>query len=95
VVLACHSDQALRLLGSDATPRSAACWAPSATSPTRPCCTPIQRAAAPRGSLGGLELRTRGRRREQAGVCLHYLINRLQPLPWQQPVMVSLNPVRH
>jgi predicted NAD/FAD-binding protein len=25
-------------------------------------------------------------------VCLHYLINRLQPLPWQQPVVVSLNP---
>jgi predicted NAD/FAD-binding protein len=30
--------------------------------------------------------------REQAAVCLHYLINRLQPLPWQQPVIVSLNP---
>jgi predicted NAD/FAD-binding protein len=30
--------------------------------------------------------------REQAAVCLHYLINRLQPLPWQQPVVVSLNP---
>lgn len=27
-------------------------------------------------------------------VCLHYLLNRLQPLPWQQPVLVSLNPVR-
>lgn len=27
-------------------------------------------------------------------MCLHYLINRLQPLPWQQPVIVSLNPVR-
>ena len=33
-------------------------------------------------------------RREQAAVCLHYLINRLQPLPWQQPVVVSLNPAR-
>jgi predicted NAD/FAD-binding protein len=31
---------------------------------------------------------------ENAQVCLHYLINRLQPLPWQQPVVVSLNPVR-
>lgn len=28
------------------------------------------------------------------GVCLHYLINRLQPLPWQRPVIVSLNPLR-
>ena len=27
-------------------------------------------------------------------MCLHYLINRLQPLPWTQPVIVSLNPVR-
>ena len=30
--------------------------------------------------------------REQAAVCLHYLINKLQPLPWKQPVLVSLNP---
>ena len=27
-------------------------------------------------------------------VCLHYLINLLQPLPWAQPVVVSLNPLR-
>ncbi|MFS2033025.1 NAD(P)/FAD-dependent oxidoreductase [Polaromonas sp. CT11-55] len=31
---------------------------------------------------------------EGARVCLHYLLNRLQPLPWEQPVIVSLNPVR-
>jgi uncharacterized protein len=28
------------------------------------------------------------------GVCLHYLLDRLQPLPWKQPVIVSLNPLR-
>ncbi|QHI99005.1 FAD-dependent oxidoreductase [Xylophilus rhododendri] len=27
-------------------------------------------------------------------VCLHYLLNQLQPLPWAQPVIVSLNPLR-
>lgn len=27
-------------------------------------------------------------------VCLHYLINKLQPVPFEQPVVVSLNPVR-
>ena len=27
-------------------------------------------------------------------VCLHYLLNQLQPLPWKQPVIVSLNPIR-
>ncbi len=32
--------------------------------------------------------------RESARVCLHYLLNMLQPLPFSQPVLVSLNPVR-
>ncbi|GAC1533890.1 MAG: hypothetical protein NVS2B4_14170 [Ramlibacter sp.] len=27
-------------------------------------------------------------------VCLHYLLNMLQPLPWSQPVLVSLNPIQ-
>jgi len=31
---------------------------------------------------------------ESARVCLHYLLNRLQPLPFKQPVVESLNPVR-
>lgn len=30
---------------------------------------------------------------EAARVCLHYLLNKLQPLPFKQPVMVSLNPL--
>jgi uncharacterized protein len=34
------------------------------------------------------------RAREEAAVCLHYLINRLQPLPWRRPVLVSMNPLR-
>jgi predicted NAD/FAD-binding protein len=32
--------------------------------------------------------------RESARVCLHYLLNKLQPLPFKQPVIVSLNPLR-
>ena len=31
---------------------------------------------------------------QDAQVCLHYWLNRLQPLPWRQPVLVSLNPAR-
>lgn len=31
---------------------------------------------------------------ENTRVCLHYLLNRLQPLPWEHSVIVSLNPVR-
>lgn len=30
---------------------------------------------------------------QSPGVCLHYLLNRLQPLPFAQPVIVSLNPL--
>ena len=32
--------------------------------------------------------------KESAQVCLHYLLNMLQPLPFTQAVVVSLNPVR-
>jgi len=31
--------------------------------------------------------------RESSRVCLHYLINRLQRIPFEQPVVVSLNPL--
>lgn len=31
---------------------------------------------------------------EDRAVCLHYLINKLQPVPWAKPVVVSLNPLR-
>ena len=32
--------------------------------------------------------------RQSPGVCLHYLLNLLQPLPFTQPVLVSLNPLK-
>ena len=31
---------------------------------------------------------------QEPRVCLHYLINKLQPIPFEQPVVVSLNPNR-
>jgi predicted NAD/FAD-binding protein len=40
------------------------------------------------------EANTAHTQQDQRPVCLHYLINKLQPLPWQQPVVVSLNPLR-
>ncbi len=36
----------------------------------------------------------RGGAQDSKRVCLHYLINKLQPLPFADPVLVSLNPVR-
>ena len=38
--------------------------------------------------------RAQQKSRESARVCLHYLINQLQPVPFAQPVVVSLNPLR-
>jgi len=96
VVLACHSDQALALLGEGAstderTVLGAIRYQPNlAVLHTDTGVLPTRRAA---WAAWNYE-RTAEAGREQAGVCLHYLINRLQPLPWEQPVIVSLNPVR-
>ena len=32
--------------------------------------------------------------KESSRVCLHYLLNKLQPMPFEQPIVESLNPVR-
>ncbi|WP_043003728.1 NAD(P)/FAD-dependent oxidoreductase [Comamonas testosteroni] len=96
VVLACHSDQALRLLGLDATPQERSVLGAIRYQPnqavlhTDASVLPSREAA---WAAWNYE-RATDAGRNQTGVCLHYLINRLQPLPWQQPVMVSLNPVR-
>ena len=96
VVLACHSDQALALLadaraderevlGRDPLPREPR----RAAHRHRRCC----RGAACAWAAWNYERAADGAR-EQAAVCLHYLINRLQPLPFRTPVVVSLNPLR-
>ena len=93
VVLACHSDQSLALLADAAPeerevlgairyhPNQAVLHTDTAVLPQRP-----------RAWAAWNYARAAHNGREQAAVCLHYLINRLQPLPWQQPVIVSLNP---
>lgn len=96
VIFACHSDQALRLLGPDASaaersvlgairyqPNTAVLHTDTSVLPVR------QKAWA----AWNYE-RAADQQQEEARVCLHYLLNRLQPLPWQTPVIVSLNPVR-
>jgi predicted NAD/FAD-binding protein len=96
IVMACHSDQALRLLGHEATadehevlgairyqPNRAVLHTDASVLPENPrawAAWNYERAAS-----AGVE---------SAQVCLHYLINRLQPLPVTQPVIVSLNPQR-
>ncbi len=95
VVLACHSDQSLRLLAdADAEERAllgALRYQPNrAVLHTDTSLLPRRRRA---WAAWNYE-RAANAEQEATGVCLHYLINRLQPLPWQQPVVVSLNPAR-
>jgi predicted NAD/FAD-binding protein len=95
LVLACHSDQSLALLddasaaerevlGAIRTQRNrAVLHTDTSLLPRR------RRAWAAWNYERALDAG-----REQSTVCLHYLIDRLQPLPFSTPVVVSLNPVR-
>lgn len=93
VVLACHSDQSLTLLAdADEAERrvlGAIRYHPNvAVLHTDEGVLPSRRKAWAAWNYA----RAAGSDRERSSVCLHYLINRLQPLPWQQPVVVTLNP---
>ena len=95
VIIATHSDQALQLL-AEPTPQERATLGAIRYQPNRAVLhtdtsvLPTRRAA---WAAWNYE-RAAQAQQEDERVCLHYLINRLQPLPWQQPVIVSLNPVR-
>lgn len=93
VVLACHSDQSLALL-ADATPAEREVLGAIRYHPNR-AMLHTDADVLPRRPLAWAAwnyARAADTPREQAAVCLHYLINRLQPLPWRTPVIVSLNP---
>ena len=94
VVLAVHSDQALRLLAQPSAAErrvlGAIRYQPNrAVLHTDTRVMPRRRAA---WAAWNYERAADGAQ-ESARVCLHYWINRLQPLPFAQPVLVSLNPV--
>jgi uncharacterized protein len=99
VVLACHSDQSLALLGDQASADERSVLGAIRYHPnhavlhTDTALLPQRRSAWAAWNYES----SRADTSESAGaesVCLHYLINQLQPLPWQQAVVVSLNPVR-
>lgn len=96
VVLASHSDQSLALLG-DATPAETQALsairyqANRAVLHTDASVLPRERRAW--AAWNYARSGTPERSTSEARVCLHYLINRLQPVPFEQPVVVSLNPV--
>lgn len=94
VVLACHSDQSLALL-ADATPAEREVLGAIRYHRNR-AVLHTDTAVLPRRKIAWAAWnyeRARAGSRESAAVCLHYLINRLQPLPFKTPVVVSLNPI--
>ncbi len=94
VIFACHSDQALRLLGADATPAETEVLGAIRYQPNRAVLhTDASLLPRKRSAWAAWNHESSGTGSE-TGVCLHYLLNRLQPLPWQQPVIVSLNALR-
>ena len=97
VVLATHSDQSLALLGDASAQERAVLGAISyqanqavlhtdkSVLPKRPLAWAAwnyERSPHPANA------------NQTQRVCLHYLLNKLQPLPFQQPVVVSLNPLQ-
>lgn len=95
VVMACHSDQSLQLLSTahaqEQAILSAIGFQPNvAVLHTDASQLPHARSA---WSAWNYE-RAPTTQDEDEHVCLHYLINQLQPLPFQQAVVVSLNPIK-
>ena len=96
LVLACHSDQALRLLREGASDDERALLGAIRYQANR-AVLHTDASLLPRRTKAWAAWNYESAADPAAQarhVCLHYLINRLQPLPFAQPVLVSLNPLR-
>lgn len=96
VVLACHAPQALALLGEGASEVERAVLQPQRTRPNL-AVLHTDDSLMPQSSRAWAAWnyeRAGGVDKGPDAVCLHYWINKLQPLPFEQPVIVSLNPIR-
>ena len=95
LVLACHSDQALAILADGATPEERAVLGAIPYQKNRALLHTDAAVLPKRRSTWSAWNYSAGRD-TPAGrpVAVHYLINKLQPLPFAEPVIVSLNPHR-
>ncbi|MFM2058762.1 MAG: hypothetical protein RLY71_3147 [Pseudomonadota bacterium] len=96
VVLACHSNQALALLGQGASAEERAVLGAIGYHPNRAVLHTDSRLLPQRRKAWAAwnYEHAANPHAEKTHVCLHYLLNQLQPLPFAEPVIVSLNPVR-
>ncbi len=93
LVLGCHSDQALRILGSQASAEERALLEAIPYQSNR-ALLHTDAAVLPRNrrvwSAWNYSASAEGP--DGRAVSVHYLLNKLQPLPFARPVIVSLNP---
>ncbi len=95
MVLACHGDQALRILGEDASPAETGVLSAIPYQRNRAVLhTDESLLPSNRRVWSAWNYSTGPSALDGRPVSVHYLINRLQPLPFKQPVIVSLNPHR-
>ncbi|AHD02088.1 NAD(P)/FAD-dependent oxidoreductase [Leisingera methylohalidivorans] len=90
IIFACHSDQALAILGDDARPEEAAALGAIRFQPNR---------AVLHCDEGQMPKRRRcwsswAYRSQEGGVGITYWMNRLQNIPESDPLFVTLNPAR-
>lgn len=96
VVLACHSDQALAILGAQATPAERKALGAIRYQPNR-CVLHTDRSFMPRRNAAWSAwnyLQVAGDCDADRPVTLTYWLNRLQPLPFSRPLFETLNPPR-
>ncbi|MDT3735750.1 MAG: FAD-dependent oxidoreductase [Denitratisoma sp.] len=95
VVLACHSDQALDILDEDASPDERRVLSAIRYQPNHAVLhTDAALLPRDRGLWSAWNYLSRREGAEAGPVSVSYLINRLQPLPFRHPVVVTLNPQR-
>lgn len=92
VVLACHSGQALQLL-HDAGKDEKALLSAIRTQSNR-AVLHLDTDCLPQNRKTWSAWNYQSSAGDDSQVCVHYLINRLQPLPFKQEVIVSLNPLQ-
>ena len=91
VVMACHSDQSLALLG-DARPDERAVLGAVRYQPNR-AVLHTDASCLPKSRKAWSAWNYQSDANPTPQVCVHYLLNQLQPLPFSTPVVVSLNPI--
>ncbi len=94
VVIAAHADQALAMLGDPSETESRLLGAIRFERNRAVLHTDVTLMPRAKKAWAAWNYERAGVDRDASSVCLHYWLNRLQPLPFTSDVFVSLNPIR-